>query len=122
MPLRTARPLPQWLLSVALACWSKRGQWQACRPTRRACACWLRCACKTANRPKLAELGRERWPPHDAGEFTRWVKDVLEAGRYVAAQSAEAPVVVLPMPQLLEPPACRRCCCRAAMKSACSRA
>ena len=49
-------------------------------------------------------LGRQCWPPHDAGEFTRWVKDVLEAGRYVAAQSAEAPVVVLPMPQLLGRP------------------
>ena len=29
---------------------------------------------------------------------------MLEAGRYVAAQSAEAPVVVLPMPQLLGRP------------------
>ncbi len=85
-------------------CWSKRGNGRACRPTLQACVCWRRCACKTANRPNWRVGARAPRRRMTLAEFTRWVKDVLEAGRYVAAQSAEAPVVVLPMPQLLGRP------------------
>ena len=37
-------------------------------------------------------------------EFTRWANEVLEAARYVPMQLDDAPVIVLPMPQLLARP------------------
>lgn len=37
-------------------------------------------------------------------EFTSWAKEVLEAARFVPPSPANAPVVVLPMPQLLARP------------------
>ena len=37
-------------------------------------------------------------------QFTRWVDDVLEAGRFRTDSMPDAPVIVLPMPQLLARP------------------
>ncbi|WP_298211298.1 PD-(D/E)XK nuclease family protein [Acidovorax sp.] len=102
--LRAARPLAQWLPALR-AVLEQAGQWQglSADPAGMRVLAALR-----LQDGQQAEL--EGWGDDNAGrrmtlaEFTRWVKDVLEAGRYVAAQAADAPVVVLPMPQLLARP------------------
>lgn len=104
--LRTARPLAQWLPALR-AVLEQAGQWQGLQadPAGMRVLAALR-----LEDGQQAEL--EGWGPGDGGagrrmtlaEFTRWVKDVLEAGRYVASQAADAPVVVVPLPQLLARP------------------
>ena len=100
--LRAARPLAQWLealRSVLVA----TGQW----PVLAEDAAGARVL--TVLRLQAgqdAEL--EGWD--GAGrrmalaEFTRWANEVLEAARFVPVATGDAPVVVLPMPQLLARP------------------
>lgn len=102
--LRSARPLAQWLPALR-AVLEQAGQWQglSADPAGMRVLAALR-----LQDGQQAEL--DGWGDDSAGrrmtlaEFTRWTKDVLEAGRYVATQAADAPVVVLPMPQLLARP------------------
>jgi ATP-dependent helicase/nuclease subunit B len=96
------RPLAQWL--------------QALRGLLMANGQWSALAADAAGARVLAELrlqvghGAEFEEWESAGrrmslaEFTRWANEVLEAARYVPVQTGDAPVTVLPMPQLLARP------------------
>ncbi len=100
--LRAARPLVQWL--------------EAVRGLLVATGQWLALSEDAAGARVLAVLrlqagqGVELDGWDTAGhrmtlaEFTRWANEVLEAARFVPAQEGDAPVVVLPMPQLLARP------------------
>jgi len=100
--LRAPRPLAQWLQSLR-GLLVASGQW----PRLEAEAAGARVL--TALRLQAGqEAELEGWG--SAGrrmalaEFTRWANEVLEAARYVPSQMGDAPVVVLPMPQLLARP------------------
>jgi len=100
--LRAPRPLAQWLQSLR-GLLVASGQW----PRLEADAAGARVL--TALRLQAGqEAELEGWD--SAGrrmglaEFTRWANEVLEAARYVPSQMGDAPVVVLPMPQLLARP------------------
>lgn len=101
--VRTARPLAQWLPALRSVL-EQAGQWQGLQADpagmRVLAALWL----QDGQQAELATWGDSAGRRMTLAEFTRWVKDVLEAGRYVASQAAGAPVVVLPMPQLLGRP------------------
>ncbi|MBO0940516.1 PD-(D/E)XK nuclease family protein [Acidovorax temperans] len=101
--LRTARPLPQWLLALRSVL-EQAGQWQGLQADPAGMRVLAALRLQDGQQAELASWGETTGRRMTLAEFTRWVKDVLEAGRYVAAQSAEAPVVVLPMPQLLGRP------------------
>lgn len=105
-PLRAARPLGEWLPALR-AVLEQAGQWAGllADPAGMRVLAALR-----LQDGQQAEL--DGWGQGDGGagrrmtlaEFTRWAKDVLEAGRFVASQAADAPVVVVPLPQLLARP------------------
>ena len=101
--LRTARPLPQWLLALRSVL-EQAGQWQGLQADPAGMRVLAALRLQDGQQAELQSWGDSAGRRMTLAEFTRWVKDVLEAGRYVAAQSAEAPVVVLPMPQLLGRP------------------
>jgi ATP-dependent helicase/nuclease subunit B len=100
------RPLPAVAAGVALAAAGQRPMAGLAGRRRGRCVCHGGAA--PARRPGCAEL--QEGAMSSAGrrmtlaEFTRWVKDVLEAARFVARSRRDAPVVVLPMPQLLGRP------------------
>ena len=100
--LRASRPLVQWLQALRDVLVSA-GQWVALSED----AAGVRVLAVLRLQPgQDAELdgwenvGRRMALP----EFTRWVKEVLEAARFVPTTRGDAPVVVLPMPQLLARP------------------
>ncbi|WP_422843193.1 PD-(D/E)XK nuclease family protein [Acidovorax sp. M2(2025)] len=101
--LRAARPLPQWLMALRSVL-EQAGQWQGLQADPAGMRVLAALRLQDGQQAELASWGETAGRRMTLAEFTRWVKDVLEAGRYVAAQSAEAPVVVLPMPQLLGRP------------------
>lgn len=100
--LRAARPLAQWL--------------QALRELLQDCGLWDGLLLDAAGARVLAELRLPEGLQADlqtldgAGrrmglqDFTRWVGEVLESARYRPEYLADAPVVVLPLPQLLARP------------------
>ncbi|MBS0292566.1 MAG: PD-(D/E)XK nuclease family protein [Proteobacteria bacterium] len=100
--LASARPLAQWL--------------PALRTLLQGCGLWDGLQQDAAGSRVLAELrlpeglqadlqaldGAGR--PMGLQDFTRWVGEVLESARYRPEYLADAPVVVLPLPQLLARP------------------
>ncbi|ROR41432.1 PD-(D/E)XK nuclease family protein [Diaphorobacter sp. C33] len=100
--LRAARPLAQWLQSL--------------RVLLQDCGLWDGLQQDEAGVRVLAELRLPEGLQDDlqdmdgAGarmalaDFTRWVGEVLECARYRPAYVDDAPVVVLPLPQLLARP------------------
>jgi ATP-dependent helicase/nuclease subunit B len=100
--LRAPRPLAQWLQALRSLLVAS-GQW----PGLEADAAGARVlAALRLQAGQEAEL--EGWD--SAGrrmalaEFTRWANEVLEAARYVPREAGDAPVVVVPLPQLLARP------------------
>jgi len=103
-PMQAARPLPAWLAAL-------RGLLQDC-------GLWAGLQADAAGSRVIAELRLDEGLDADlqalsgAGrrmglvDFTRWVNEVLEAGRYRPDYLAQAPVVVMPLPQLLARPFC----------------
>ncbi|RYF08275.1 MAG: PD-(D/E)XK nuclease family protein [Comamonadaceae bacterium] len=103
-PMRAARPLAEWLAAL--------------RSTLQQTQLWEALQADAAGARVLAELRLPEGLDADlealdgAGrrmslaDFTRWVDDVLEAGRYRPDHLAEAAVVVLPLSQLLARPFC----------------
>ena len=100
-PLRAARPLAEWL--------------QALRGLLQGCGLWDSLTHDAAGERVLADLRLPEGLDGDlqawggAGrmglpDFTRWVDEVLESGRYRPEFQEGAPVVVLPLPQLLARP------------------
>lgn len=100
--LRAPRPLAQWLQALRSLLVAS-GQWPGLE-TDAAGARVL--AALRLQAGQEAEL--EGWD--SAGrrmalaEFTRWANEVLEAARYVPREAGDAPVVVVPLPQLLARP------------------
>ncbi|PUA97450.1 ATP-dependent helicase/nuclease subunit B [Acidovorax sp. 107] len=101
--LRTARPLAQWLPALR-AVLEQAGQWQGLQADPAGMRVLAALRLQDGQQAELDGWGERAGRRMTLAEFTRWVKDVLEAGRYVATQAADAPVVVLPMPQLLGRP------------------
>ncbi len=103
-PLRAARPLAAWIAAL-------RGLLQAC-------GLWPGLAADPAGAEVIVQLrldeGQDAELQSLAGagrrmsltDFTRWVNEVLEAGRYRPDYLSQAPVVVMPLPQLLGRPFC----------------
>lgn len=100
--LRAARPLPQWLASLQRLL-KESGLWSA-----------LAADAAGAEVLRALRLGDEsgdeihHWPgvarALPLNDFVQWVRDVLEAQRFVPAHDATAAVIVLPLPQTLGRP------------------
>ncbi len=100
--LEGSRTLPRWLQAL-------RGQLQRT-------GVWERMSEDPAGAKVLAELRLPEGLDADLqslggadrgmglSQFTQWAKQVLEAGRFRPDSSSEAPVIVLPLPQLLARP------------------
>ena len=101
--LRTARPLAQWLPALR-AVLEQAGQWQGLSADPAGMRVLVALRLQDGQQAELDGWGDSAGRRMALAEFTRWAKDVLEAGRYVAAQAADAPVVVVPLPQLLARP------------------
>nr|WP_295941401.1 PD-(D/E)XK nuclease family protein [uncultured Acidovorax sp.] len=101
--LRAARPLAQWLPALR-AVLEQAGQWQDLQADPAGMRVLAALRLQDGQQAELQSWGDSAGRRMTLAEFTRWVKDVLEAGRYVASQAADAPVVVLPLPQLLGRP------------------
>ncbi len=101
--LRTARPLAQWLPALR-AVLEQAGQWQGLLADPAGMRVLAALRLQDGQQAELDGWGDSAGRRMALAEFTRWAKDVLEAGRYVAAQAADAPVVVVPLPQLLARP------------------
>ena len=100
--LRAARPLVQWLEALR-GVLVGTGQWAALSDDAagvRVLAVLRLQAGQDVELDGWESAGRRMALP----EFTRWVKEVLEAARFVPTTRGDAPVVVLPMPQLLARP------------------
>ena len=100
--LRAPRPLAQWLQALRSLLVAS-GQW----PGLEADAAGARVlAALRLQAGQEAEL--EGWDSAGRSmalaEFTRWANEVLEAARYVPREAGDAPVVVVPLPQLLARP------------------
>ncbi|MDH4416257.1 MAG: PD-(D/E)XK nuclease family protein [Acidovorax sp.] len=101
--LCTARALAQWLQALR-AVLEQAGQWQGLQADPAGMRVLAALRLQDGQQSELETWGESVGRRMTLAEFTRWVKDVLEAGRYVAAQAADAPVVVVPLPQLLARP------------------
>src|SRR3989344_2076403 len=101
--LRAARPLAQWLPALR-AVLEQAGQWQGLLADPAGMRVLAALRLQDGQQAELDGWGDSAGRRMALAEFTRWAKDVLEAGRYVAAQAADAPVVVVPLPQLLARP------------------
>ncbi|MBV7431187.1 MULTISPECIES: PD-(D/E)XK nuclease family protein [unclassified Acidovorax] len=100
--LRAPRPLAQWLQALRLLLQAS-GQWaqlEADDAGARVLAALRLQAGQEAELDGWDSAGR----PMALAEFTRWASEVCEAARYVPALAGDAPVVVLPLPQLLARP------------------
>jgi len=100
--LRAPRPLAQWLQSLR-ALLVASGQWPKLEDDAAGARVLTALRLQEGQEAEL-----EGWD--SAGrrmalaEFTRWANEVLEAARYVPPLMGDAPVVVLPLPQLLARP------------------
>ncbi|MBU1817071.1 MAG: PD-(D/E)XK nuclease family protein [Gammaproteobacteria bacterium] len=99
---RAPRPLAQWLQSLR-ALLVASGQWSKLEDDAAGARVLTALRLQEGQEAEL-----EGWD--SAGrrmalaEFTRWANEVLEAARYVPPLMGDAPVVVLPLPQLLARP------------------
>ncbi|MBY0408642.1 MAG: PD-(D/E)XK nuclease family protein, partial [Burkholderiaceae bacterium] len=100
--LRAARPLAHWLEALR-SLLVATGQWPVLAEDAagaRVLTVLRLQAGQDAELDGWDSAGRRMALP----EFTRWVNEVLEAARFVPVATVGAPVVVLPMPQLLARP------------------
>ena len=100
--LRAARPLVQWLEALR-GLLMVTGQWEALSEDAagaRVLAVLRLQAGQGVELDAWDSAGRRM----TLAEFTRWANEVLEAARFVPSPQGDAPVVVLPMPQLLARP------------------
>ena len=103
-PLRAARPLADWLAALRTAL-QQTQLWDALQTDaagERVLADLRLQEGLSADLQALDGAGRRM----GLADFTRWVDDVLEAGRFKPDALAEAGVSVLPLPQLLARPFC----------------
>ena len=100
--LRAPRPLAQWLQALRSLLVAS-GQWPGLETDAAGARVLAALRLQTGQEAEL-----EGWD--SAGrrmalaEFTRWANEVLEAARYVPREAGDAPVVVVPLPQLLARP------------------
>jgi ATP-dependent helicase/nuclease subunit B len=100
--LRAPRPLAQWLQTLR-ALLVASGQWAALEEDSAGARVLATLRLQAGQESELEgwdSAGRRM----SLAEFTRWSNEVLEAARYVPPQTGDAPVIVLPMPQLLARP------------------
>ncbi|KQO24350.1 exonuclease [Acidovorax sp. Leaf76] len=101
--LRAARALPQWLQALRTLL-SDTGQWTVLEEDAAGARVLSALRLQAGQEAELDGWGDGAGRRMTLAEFTRWANEVLEADRYVPAQMGDAPVVVLPMPQLLARP------------------
>lgn len=100
--LRAPRPLAQWLHALR-ALLQASGQWARLEGDDAGARVLSTLRLQAGQDAELEGWdGAGRRMP--LADFTRWANEVCEAARYVPASAAEAPVVVLPLPQLLARP------------------
>ena len=100
--LRAPRPLAQWLQALR-ALLVASGQWPLLEEDSAGARVLTALRLQTGQEAELdgwESAGRRM----ALAEFTRWANEVLEAARYVPPHTADAPVTVLPLPQLLARP------------------
>lgn len=100
--LQAPRPLAQWLQALRDVL-AHTGQWPALLGDAAGARVLTVLRLQAGQGVELDEwdnAGRRMALP----EFSSWAKEVLEAARFVPPSPANAPVVVLPMPQLLARP------------------
>ena len=100
--LRAPRALPQWLQALR-ALLVANGQWPALEADDAGARVLAALRLQAGQDAELEDWGAAA-RRMSLAEFTRWANEVLEAARFVPAQLADAPVIVLPMPQLLARP------------------
>ncbi|CAN7642188.1 PD-(D/E)XK nuclease family protein [Acidovorax sp. LjRoot117] len=101
--LRAARALPQWLQALRTLL-VDTGQWTVLEEDAAGARVLSALRLQAGQEAELDGWGDGAGRRMTLAEFTRWANEVLEADRYVPAQMGDAPVVVLPMPQLLARP------------------
>ncbi|CAN7462535.1 PD-(D/E)XK nuclease family protein [Acidovorax sp. LjRoot129] len=101
--LRAARALPQWLQALR-ALLVESGQWPVLEEDAAGTRVLSALRLQAGQEIELDGWGDGAGRRMTLAEFTRWANEVLEAARYVPAQMGDAPVVVLPLPQLLARP------------------
>jgi len=100
--LRAPRPLAQWLQSLR-ALLVASGQWSKLEDDAAGGRVLTALRLQEGQESELEgwdSAGRRM----SLAEFTRWANEVLEAARYVPPLMGDAPVVILPLPQLLARP------------------
>jgi len=101
--LRAPRPLAQWLQALR-AVLEATGLWPVLENDaagERVLAALRLQAGQEAELETWGDAAGRRMP---LAEFTRWAGEVLEAARYVPPHAGDAPVAVLPLPNLLARP------------------
>ena len=100
--LRAPRPLAQWLQALRSLLVAS-GQWPGLETDAAGARVLAALRLQTGQEAEL-----EGWDSAGRSmalaEFTRWANEVLEAARYVPREAGDAPVVVVPLPQLLARP------------------
>lgn len=100
--LRAPRPLAQWLQALRSVL-AANGQWPALQTDAAGARVVAALRLQEGHEAEIEDwdsAGRRMSLP----EFTRWANEVLEAARYVPPHLGDAPVIVLPLPQLLARP------------------
>ena len=101
--LRAARTLPEWLKALR-ALLVDTGQWTVLEEDAAGARVLSALRLQDGQEAELDGWGDGAGRRMTLAEFTRWANEVLEAARYVPTHTGDAPVVVLPMPQLLARP------------------
>ena len=101
--LRAARALPGWLHALR-SLLVDNGQWPLLEEDAAGARVLSALRLQAGQEAELDGWGDGAGRRMALAEFTRWANEVLEAARYVPLQAGDAPVVVLPMPQLLARP------------------
>ena len=100
--LRAPRPLAQWLQALRELL-QATGQWGPLQIDEAGTRVLAALRLADGLQVEVAEwAAAER--RMGANDFARWADEVLEAGRYVGKQEADAPVVILPLAQALARP------------------
>lgn len=100
--LRAPRPLSQWLQALRSLLMAN-GQWPVLEADAAGARVLVALRLQEGHEAEIEDWG-SAGRRMSMAEFTRWVNEVLEAARYVPAPLGDAPVVVLPMPQVLARP------------------
>ena len=101
--LQAARTLPQWLQALRDVL-AGNGQWACLEADAAGVRVLSALRLQAGQDAELEGWGERAGRRMSLAEFTRWVNEVLEAARFVPTQTDDAPVVVLPLPQLLARP------------------